>query len=289
VASRGVIQLSGYVDNLLASLLPIGAVAALNYAQILYMLPISLFGYSVAAAELPSMSRVGGNVEHRARIIAGRINSGLRQISFLVIPSAAAFLALGDCIVALIFQSGRFTHNDVVYVWAVLAGTAVGLLATTMGRLYNSAFYALYDTRTPLIIASIRVVLTLVLGYVFALVLPPLVGIPMRWGVAGLTASAGISGWVEFTLLRVMLNRRIGWSGLALGYVTRLWLHAATAAIAATAVRYALANQSDRVIGLVAIPTFALVYLGLGWLAGMPEVERLAGYARALLKGGGRP
>ncbi len=57
IASRGVAQVSGYIDNLLASLLPTGAVAALNYAQILYLLPISLFGMSVAAAELPTMSR----------------------------------------------------------------------------------------------------------------------------------------------------------------------------------------------------------------------------------------
>jgi putative peptidoglycan lipid II flippase len=282
VASRGVIQLSGYVDNLLASLLPIGAVAALNYAQILFMLPVSLFGYSVAAAELPAMSRTGGTVEQRAALIGSRINSGLRQISFMVVPSAAAFLFLGDCIVALIFQSGRFSHADVIYVWAVLAGSAVGLLATTMGRLYNSAFYALYDTRTPLVFATIRVALTLILGYFFAIMLPPMFGISTRWGVAGLTASAGISGWVEFTLLRRTLNSRIGWTGLKRGYVARLWLHAIVAVIVATAVRFALAHVGARLMALAVIPTFGAVYFGLAWMTGMPEIDRLVGYFRAL-------
>src|SRR5262249_3909910 len=109
IASRGVAQVSGYIDNLLASLLPTGAVAAINYAQTLYLLPISLFGMSVAAAELPAMSRatVSSATSEEisamtAEILRARLNAGLRQISFLVVPSAAAFLSIGDVIVALL-------------------------------------------------------------------------------------------------------------------------------------------------------------------------------------------
>ena len=156
VVSRGVINLTTYVDNVLASLLPTGAVAALNYGQLLYMVPISLFGYSVAASELPAMSRAAGAMpEQMSTILRTRLNRGLRQIAFMVVPSSAAFLILGDVIVAMIYQSGAFTRADAVYVWAVLAGSGVGLLAATMGRLYNSAFYALFDTRTPLRFAII--------------------------------------------------------------------------------------------------------------------------------------
>ena len=141
VISRGVINLSSYIDNILASLLPTGAVAALNYGQLLYMLPISLFGYSVAASELPAMSRAAGAMpEQMSAILRARINRGLRQIAFMTVPSSAAFLILGDVIVAMIYQSGAFTRADAIYVWAVLAGSGVGLLAATMGRLYNSAF-----------------------------------------------------------------------------------------------------------------------------------------------------
>ena len=117
VTSRGVGQISGYIDNLLASLLPTGAVAALNYGQVFYMLPVSLFGLSVAAAELPSMSRAAALADNVEATLRRRLNSGLRQISFLVVPSAAAFFAIGDVIVALVFQSGHFTHHDAVYVW----------------------------------------------------------------------------------------------------------------------------------------------------------------------------
>jgi len=80
-----------------------------------------------------------------------------------VVPSAVAFVALGDVIAAAILQTGKFTHNDAQYVWAILAGAAVGLVAMTVGRLYSSAYYALRDTRTPLRFAILRVALTTVL------------------------------------------------------------------------------------------------------------------------------
>src|SRR5256714_10119604 len=79
-----------------------------------------------------------------------------------------------------------------------------------MGRLYSSTFYAMRDTKTPLRYAIVRVVLTTVLGYLFALVLPPLLGLDRKLGAAGLTASAGLAGWVEFYLLRRELDERIG-------------------------------------------------------------------------------
>jgi putative peptidoglycan lipid II flippase len=275
IASRGVGQVSGYIDNLLASLLPMGAVAALNYAQILYLLPISLFGMSVAAAELPTMSRATAAASESAReTLRLRLNAGLRQISFMVVPSAAAFLLIGDQIVALLFQSGEFTHRDAIYVWGILAGSAVGMLAATMSRLYNSTYYALSDTRTPLRYALIRVALTLTLGYVAAIVLPPLIGIEPRWGVSGLTISAGVAAWVEFSLLRFSLNRRLGWTGLDRAYLARLWVMALIAAAAALAVRFSI-HAGPRLTALAVIPVYGAVYLVLAWFMNVPELTRL--------------
>src|SRR5208283_2556320 len=139
-----------------------------------------------------------------------------------VVPSAAAFLILGDVVVATLYRSGLFGARDVTYVWGVLAGSSVGLLASTSGRLYSSAFYALRDTRTPLKFATVRVALTVVLGYLCALPLPPLLGLERRWGVAGLTLSAGIAGWIEFGLLRRSLARRIGPVSYSIARTARL-------------------------------------------------------------------
>ncbi|MGH7915325.1 MAG: murein biosynthesis integral membrane protein MurJ [Candidatus Binataceae bacterium] len=286
IAGRGASQISGYVDNLLASLLPTGAVSALSYASILYLLPISLFGMSVAAAELPSMSRAAGTSDEISQLLRLRLNAGLRQIAFLVVPSAAAFLFLGDVISALIFQSGSFTHRDAIYVWAVLAGSTVGMLAATMGRLYNSAFYALEDTRTPLKFALVRFTLTLVFGYLCAIVLPPAIGIAQRWGVAGLTASAGVAAWVEFALLRWKLNARIGSTGLGRGLVARLWAVALVATAAGWAVKLGMGHAGPRLMALAVLPAYGAVYLGIAWWLKLPELERAMSYFVARL---GRP
>ncbi len=283
VTGRGVVQFSSYVDNLLASLLPTGAVAALNYGQILYILPVSLFGMSVAAAELPGMSRASGTSEQIAAALRTRLNAGLRQISFLVVPSAAAFLFLGDVIAAAIFQSGQFTHRDALYVWAVLAGSSIGLLAVTMGRLYSSAFYALWDTRTPLKFAVIRVALTLVLGYLCAIPLPPMLGVAQRWGVAGLTVSAGAAGWLEFAMLRRSLNRRIGPTGLNRAFLMQLWSMALAASAAGFVVKVSLIGVGPRLMALAVIPVFGGVYVGLAYLLGMPELIRVANRVRSSL------
>jgi len=277
VTGRGVVQVSGYVDNLLASLLPTGAVAALNYAQILYMLPVSLFGMAVAAAELPGMSRASGASNEIAAMLRGRLDAGLRQISFLVVPSAAAFLFLGDVVAGALFQSGHFTHADAVYVWAVLAGSSVGLLAVTMGRLYSSAFYALWDTRTPLKFAIIRVALTIALGYFCAIPLPGMIGIDQRWGVAGLTASAGVAGWIEFAMLRGSLNRRIGVTGIERRFVMQLWGMAIAASAAAYAVKLGVGGAGPRLSAMAILPVYGAIYFGLAYWMNMPELRRFTG------------
>lgn len=255
--SRGVVQISAFVDTIIASFLGQGPVAALQAAQTLYTLPVSLFGMSVSAAELPAMSSESGDEQKIADALRDRINRGLRHIAYFVIPSAAAFLAFGGVIAAALFQTGRFTASDSRFVWAILAGSAIGLLAATLGRLYNSALYALRDTRTPLRCATIRVVLTVTLGYLAALQLPPLLGIEARWGTAGLTATAGIAAWIEFHLLRSALNRRIGPSGLPFEILSKLWI-AALGGVGVGLAVYA------RTTGVGVIPRAVLVLLPYG-------------------------
>jgi hypothetical protein len=89
----------------------------------------------------------------------------MRRVAFFIVPTVVAFTVLGQVVASMFFQTGRFGWDDAQYVWAILAGSTVGLLAGTHGRLYTSAFYALTDTRTPLKFAALRVGLTTVLGY----------------------------------------------------------------------------------------------------------------------------
>jgi putative peptidoglycan lipid II flippase len=271
--SRGVVQVSAYVDTLLATLLPTGAVAALSNAQMLYVLPVSLFGMSVSAAELPAMSGIGGQDEAGLALLRTRLAAGLRQIAFFVVPSAVALLALGDVIAGALFQTGRFNHADSVYVWRILAGSAVGLLASTLGRLYSSTYYALRDTRTPLNYAIVRVALTTLLGYLFAIPLPRALGIDQSWGAAGLTASAGIAGWVEMLLLRRTMNRRIGRTGLPMAYIAKLWTSAMCGAAAGWAAKLSLPALHPIVSALLIIAAYGGVFFGASYALRVPEVS----------------
>jgi len=278
--SRGVVQISAYIDAFLASWLPTGAVSALAYAQTLYTLPVSLFGMSVSAAELPVMSGALGAADEVAGILRMRMNSGLRQITFLVVPSVVGFLALGDVIVAAIYQSGRFTRTDVIYVWGILAGSTVGLLASTLGRLYSSGYYALRDTRTPLRFAIVRVLLTTLLGYLAALPLPRLLGIEPRWGVAGLTISAGIASWVEFTLLQRGIRRRIGQVGVPLAFLAQVWVAALIAAVAARGILIAIGHRGPILLAVIVLSVYGILFFGVSTLWKLPEADAMLGMLR---------
>ena len=273
--SRGVVQITAYIDAFLASWLPTGAVAALAYAQTLYTLPVSLFGMSVSAAELPVMSGATGAADEVAQILRRRLNNGLRQITFLVVPSVVGFLALGDVIVAAIYQSGRFLRGDVMYVWGILAGSTVGLLASTLGRLYSSGFYALRDTRTPLRFAIVRVLLTTLLGYLAALPLPRVLGIEQRWGVAGLTISAGIASWVEFTLLQRGVRRRVGQVGVPIGFLAKVWLGGLLAAAAARGLLYALGQRGPILLAVFVLTLYGLVFFAAALALKLPEARSI--------------
>ncbi len=279
--SRGVVQISSYVDQFLTSFLPNGMVAVFGFATTLYVLPVSLFGGSVSVAELPEMSRATAEQHETGGLLRPRLDAGLRRIAFLVVPSAVAFLALGDVLTSVVFQHGHFTATDSVYTWAVLCGSAVGLLAGTLGRLYSSTYYALRDTRTPLRFATIRVALTTVLGVVFAFGVPRWFGLDPRWGAAGLSASAGMAAWVEFTLLRSQLNARIGATGLPARFTITLWGLAVASAALAVLVQTGTAHWGRMAGGIVVIAVYGGAYLGGAMLLRVPEAHGiLSGFAR---------
>ena len=282
--SRGVVQISAFVDAVLASFLPEGSVVALTYAQSLYTLPVSLFGMSVSAAELPAMSRAIGNTEQVAVVLRQRLDAGLQRIAFFIVPSSMAFLALGDVIASVLYQTGQFKHDASIFVWGILAGSTVGLLASTLGRLYSSTYYALHDTRTPLRYAILRVTLTTVLGYLFALPLPVFLDINPKWGVAGLTASAGIAGWIEFALLRRTLNRRIGKTGLSASYVGKLWLAASVAAGIGWALKLLVGDLHPIPLAAIVLGGYGVSYFAITSALGISSSQAVVGRLLRLAK-----
>lgn len=255
VAGRGVVQLSGYLDLALASLLATGAVGALGYAQVIYLLPISLFGMSVAAAELPELS---SSADAPPALLRTRLEDGLARVTFFVVPTATIYVLLGNLVIGLLYERGRFEADDTLQVWAILGAYSLGLLATTSSRLLQSVYYAVGDPRTPARISAVRVAVSVLLGGVLMLQLDRLeltaAGLELvgdlpafapvddtlrggdgsfyRLGAVGLALAAGISAWLEYGLLRRGVRRRAGRVRLGGG---RLWPTALAAAIAAAA------------------------------------------------------
>ncbi len=276
VVGRGVVQISAYVDNMIASLLPTGAVSAIAYAQTLYLLPVSLFGMSVSAAELPELASVGDDDEEAKAKLRHRLEVGLSRISFFVIPSVAAFIFLGDTIAAAIFQTGEFKRNDSLLLWAILGAAAVGLLPATRGRLISSAFYALRDTRTPLKISCVRMVVAVTLGLFAATKLPTIAGYAKIYGTVGLTAASGLAGWLEYLLLKRRLEARIGKIHGGERARNRAAFAAGLAGIMAFSVKVALEDFNRPIVIAVAVlGAFGAIYFVVGALLGIEESKRL--------------
>jgi putative peptidoglycan lipid II flippase len=296
IMGRGVVQLSGYIDMVLASFIGVGAVAILGYAQTIYILPVSLFGMSVAAAELPELSRQRGAA---VEVLRERTRAGLARVAFYVVPTAVAFLALGDTFVAALYQTGRFDRAQTLLVFAALAAYTVGLLASTGTRLFSSAFFALRDTRTPAKIAALRVLVAAVLGFVLMVQFEPIhiqwIGLHLSaglWGgvriagqplgAVGLALGAGLAAWLEWTLLRRALRKRMGPVGVGAGYLSRLFAGALAGAAAGWGIRL-LVELHPVWQGLLVMGGYGAVYFAVTGVLGVAEARVFFGRAGRLL------
>lgn len=266
VVGAGVAQISGLVDTVLGSLLGPGGVASLSYAQILQVLPVSLFGVSVAAVALPDLSRDAAAPTPNGTLRA-RLAVGFRRIAFFVVPAAFAFVALGRILVAALFETGRFGANDTALVARVLAAYGVGLLGAASVKLFASGFYALGDTRRPVAvgIASLGVST----GLAFLLM--------RRFGAAGIALGSSAGSLLNLAVQMWLLDRRIGailsgpdWRRL--GVVVLGAAGAAGAGLAAVAVARGL-GPIPLAAGACAI--FGVTYFGVTAALRHPDALRL--------------
>ncbi|HZA85800.1 MAG TPA: murein biosynthesis integral membrane protein MurJ, partial [Acidimicrobiales bacterium] len=302
VAGKGVVHLSGYVQLVLASFLAVGALAGLRYAQMLYVLPVSLFAMSVAAAELPVLSTIGAE---RLGELRDRVKSGLGLIAFLVAPTVVAYVVIGDLVVAALLQTGEFGRADTVQVWMILAVHAVGLPATTGSRLLQSALYGLGKPRNAARIAIVRVAVALALGallmFSFDRVVvgpeglsvvgdvPAFMPLPAdvrnsvpveeqkHLGAVGLALAAGAASLLEYRLLRRALLRQGVRIAMTTGHILRTAVAAGISGIAAGAVRFVVGDLTPVVAGAAAVVVTAMVYLAASWRLGVPESRQFVG------------
>lgn len=272
VIGAGVYQISSIVDTMLASYLPQGAVAILGYAQLVAILPVSLFGVGVAAVALPELSRDAAVPEvvpdETAATLRRRLADALRRLAYFVLPSAVGLAVLASPVIATLFQTGAFGAAETALASGVLAAYTLAIPAQASVKLLASGHYALGDTRTPVRIAVVSVIASAGTAYLLM----------QQLGVPGIALGAAAGAWVNTVLNYAALVRRVG---PVLPVVRRDVSVGVLAIVPAAAAAYLLARMiGAHPVGVgaaVGIVAFALAYGVVTLSLGHPE-------ARALLR-----
>ena len=265
-------QVNIFVSTFLASNLAQGSVSWLNYAYRLMQLPIGLFGVAVATVTLAEVSRHAA--QRNMLGLKETLAFSLRLVFFLTLPATLILIALAKPIIALLYQHGRFHETDTIETARALWAYAAGLAAFSAVRVMVPAFYSLGMARIPVTISFITIGTTVVLNFI-------LMG-PLRH--AGLALATSTGSVLNFTLLFLMLRKRIGGiGGRKLAFAAARIL---LAAIGAGAAAWLVAGAVEHAVGLRAltsrvavvgagIAAAGLVYWLLALLFGVNEIRAL--------------
>jgi putative peptidoglycan lipid II flippase len=192
----GVQQLNLFVDVIIASLLPTGAVSFLYYADRVVQLPLGVVGVALGTALLPTLSR-----RLRAGEAAAAAESQSRAIEFamlLILPAAAALITVAGPIITVLFERGAFEAADSAASAGALMAFAAGLPAFVLIKVLAPGYFAREDTRTPLKVAAACLVANVVLNLI------------LIWPLAhvGIALASSLSSWLNVALLSLGLARR---------------------------------------------------------------------------------
>ncbi len=266
-------QIDSTVDLMLSSLLGASMVTVFNFAQQLQQLPVGLFGVTVAQAALPTLSAATAKEdigEFKKAII-----SGIHQILFFVLPASAMFIVLRIPVVRLVFGASRFTWEATVLTGMTLSMFAISIFAQSIVNILARGFYALYDTKTPVTVGVVSILMNTTASIIFIKVL--------GWPVWSLGLSTSIASIINATALFFLLNRRVG--GFAKGelYLPAIKMFIASV-IAGVVVFFPLklfdqlVFDTTRTFGLLMLTGLAggaglLTYVGLAWVFDVSELK----------------
>ncbi len=270
VAAVGVAQLSGFIDQGIATFMVEGAVSNLFYANTLALLPVSLFGVSIVASSLPELSR--DNAREHNDAVRERIRNSWARIFFYVVPSAVAFIVLGDYCSGIIYRSGKFGSEQQRIVHFVLAAYALGILSFASVRLLASVFHARQDYKTPLRAAALSLCVSAVVAASLAYIARD-----SEYAPAAIALGSALGSYVNFAYLMRGVRRNVG----SIGNVA-LWTsvrRVVVAVVIATAVvlplRSVLDPSNPRVTGPAILSVYGVVFLVSAWLMGSHEAARI--------------
>jgi putative peptidoglycan lipid II flippase len=276
-------QINVFVNTVLATGEGTGAVSWLNYAFRLMYLPLGLFGVSIATAAMPGIARraATGDVAGLRHEVAG----GIAMMTVLNVPATLGLIVLAHPIVAMLFERGAFTARDTEATAAALMCYAIGLTGYSIVKVVSPTFYALRESRTPVLVSAASVLVNAALN----------IALVRRFGYLGLAVGTSVTALLNAGVLLGLLRRRIGWIDgtrllgvLARSLAAALVMAAAAFGLHAGLVRilpgHALAVQLVRVGA--AIAAGLVVLLLAAWLLALHEINDVR---RAITARLGRP
>lgn len=263
VFGSAVYQVNILLGTMLASFLPLGSISYLYYADRLVQFPLGIFGVAIGTAALPSLSGLAGMMDWKG---FGRgLSSSINLTLFISLPAAAGLAGLAVPIVSLLFERGAFAGPAVEQTAMALQAYAVGLPAFSCVRPLVSAFYALEDTRTPVWIAVVCLVLNISLGLILM----------QFYDHVGLAAATSCASWANVILLIWALGRK--------SYLDRLHPSSALGKIlflSGCILVGTLLTAGHALVAFVLIPVWVMAFMGLAVIWRVPEASMLLGAVR---------
>jgi len=198
IGGMGVAQINIFISTIFVSFLAGGAATYLYYSMRFVHLPIGIFGVAMATAVLPSLSEHAAKGDYDA--LRSTFSFSLRILFFMTLPAMAGLIILAEPLISVLLQRGEFTARATADTAYALVFYSTGLWAFVGVRIVASTFYSMQDTKTPVKIAVVSVIVNIIFSFL-------LMG-PMRHG--GLAFANAIASAVNFTLLLYLLKRKLG-------------------------------------------------------------------------------
>ena len=195
IIASGVTHINALVSVIVLSFFP-GGLSYVYYADRIVQLPLALIGTAVGTVLLPALAKKPDKKEASIEIQ----NDAVNLVMFLTIPATIALLFLSQDIICVLFERGKFTHNSTIETAKTLLLLNIGLPAFILTKLFQTKFYAQLNTKLPVVVAGICILINLIIS----------VSLMNSLQYFGVAIANSISGWVNFILLLVFARRKLG-------------------------------------------------------------------------------
>lgn len=271
IAGQSVNQINVLVDRTLASSIAVGGISALNYASRLNSFVQGLFVSSISTVLYPMISKMA--MEQDIKGFKTSISEAISITNLLVIPATIGAMIFSKEIIRLLFGRGAFTLEAIEMTGNALFYYSVGMIAFGLRDILSRAFYALHDTKTPMINATVAVVINIVLNLILSKFL----------GIGGLALATSIAAIVGTLLLFITLRRKIGGFGLreiTISFVKISIVSVIMGCIARGTFRFFKQDLKENLSLILAIGIGAVAYAILIYFVRIPEVDRTLGVVK---------